>query len=223
MEQPTQNQFILNETALTVRVGSVSIFTSVVLVFLFFPGITPLVPIVSFFIMVFVILFAANIRVYADRAMRTLTVEKKRIIGSTVAVYAYDDIVYILRNTSVSVISNGQQQKRIEYSLALKGKTSSLQVGGYIPIPLAIPVSGFTMFSSLGRDMQKFTHAKSLANFIGVPLYEHGGENDTLVNTIEAAPQVIKTIQNLPAILAEAKRQNDEAAREILGDKYPKK
>lgn len=223
METVNTNQFTLNETALMARGGCVAIFVSVVLLYLFYPGLPLLVPIASFVIMVIAILFTASIKVRADSVMRTLTIEKKRIIGSSVTTYVYDDIVYILRHTAVSVASNGQQQKIIKYSLALKGKTSSLDVGGYTPTPLAIPVSWFTIFSSLGREMQMFAHAKSLADFIGVPLYERGGENDTLINTVEMAPQLIKTAQNLPNIFAEAKRQNDEAAREILGDNYPKK
>ncbi len=94
---------------------------------------------------------------------------------------------------------------------------------GYVPTEVPIPVSSFTVFSKTALNIQKFARARSLADFVGVPLYEHGGPNDRLVNTVEILPGLVKTVQDLPDIFADAKKQNDEVAKEILGDKYPQK
>ncbi|MBI5798775.1 MAG: hypothetical protein HZB10_02490 [Candidatus Yonathbacteria bacterium] len=126
-----------------------------------------------------------------------------------------------------SVNQKGENTESIKYTLGLRGHTGTLSgyYRGYQPIQLPIPTSAFTMLNQTVGGIQKSTRARELANFIGVPLFVNGGPNDTLINTVEVAPGYIKDIQNISKnlldILAQAKKENEKAAREILGDKYP--
>lgn len=205
------------------RIAGVSIFLATVFIFFFFHNVPLLVPIISFGFMLIAIFLSADTSVTANRSLRTLTVVKKRILGSTNIVYSYDDIAFICQNITTSVNQKGESTENIKYTLGLRGKTGALPgyFRGYQPIPFPVPTSAFTMLNSTVRNVQELTRARALTDFIGVPFFVNGGQNDTLINTMETIPGYIEGIQKIPDALARAKKENDRVAREILGDKYP--
>lgn len=205
------------------RLASVSIFIVTLIFFFLFPNVSLFIPVISFGVMLLAIFFAAEISVTADRSLRTLTITKKRILGSTNIVYPYDDIAFICQNITTSVNQKGENTESINYTLGLNSQTGSLPsyYRGRKPIPFPIPTSAFTMLSRTARNIQELTRARVLSDFIVVPLYVNGGQNDTIVNTVETIPGYLEGIQKIPDVFAQAKKENDRIAREILGDKYP--
>lgn len=223
MESPiTSQQLGYTSPAWPARFAGTSIFIATLFIFFFFPNIPFFVPAITFVVMIPSILFSAETTVIADKTSRTLTVSKKRIMGSTDIVYSFDDIVFICQNITTSVNQKGENTENIKYTLGLRSKTGTLPgyYRGYQPILLPIPISIFAMFIQAMGGVQKLTRARELANFIGVQFYVNGGQNDTLINTMEDAPRYFEAIKNIPDALAEAKKENDRVAREILGDKY---
>lgn len=205
------------------RVGGVGIFLGSLLILVLAPNVPLYVPVVTFIVMIFAILFASETTVTADQTVRTLSVAKKRILGSTSIVYPFDDIAFILQNITTAVNQKGESTENIKYTIGLRSKTGTLPgyYRGYQPIQLPLPVSALSMFSNTVGSIQGLTRARELANFIGVPLYVNGGPNDSLANTIEVAPRYIENLKNIPEAFAQAKKENERVAREILGDKYP--
>lgn len=209
------------------RVAGISIFLGSLLILVLFPNVPWFVPAITFLMMIIAFLFSAETTMIADKTSKTLTVSKKRILGSSNIVYPFDDIAFICQNITTSANQKGENTESIRYTLGLRSHTGTLPgyYRGYQPIQLPIPTSAFTMFSSTIRNVQELARVRELTNFVGVPFFVNGGPNDTLVNTVEVTPGYIKEIQNLsanlPEILAQAKIENEKAAREILGDKYP--
>lgn len=225
MESPTASPVLkYTSPAWPARLAGVSIFTVTLLVFFFFPNVPLFVPIISFGVMLLAIFFSAEISVTADRSSRTLTIIKKRILGSTNIIYPYDDIAFICQNITTSVNQKGENTESINYTLGLNSQTGSLSsyYRGRKPIPFPIPTSAFTILNKTVRDAQELTRARVLTDFIGVPLYVKGGSNDSLVNTVETIPEYIKGIQKIPDVFAQAKKENDRVAQEILDGKYPR-
>lgn len=206
------------------RLAGVSIFVATLFVFFFFPNVPIFFPLISFGFMLVAVFFAAETSVIADRSSRTLTVVKKRIFGSTNIIYPYDDIAFLCQNIIASTNQKGETLENINYTIGLNSKTGSLPgyYRGRQPIRFPIPISAFTMLNRTIRNVQEFTRARELSSFIGVPLFVNGGPNDTFVNTAETIPGYIEGLQKIPDALAQAKKENDRVAREILGDKYPR-
>lgn len=207
------------------RVAGVGIFLGSLLILVLFPNVPLFVPAITFVMMIVAFLFSAETTMTADRTSRTLTVTKKRIMGSSNIVYPFDDIAIICQNITKSVNQKGENTESVNYTLGLRSKTGTLPgyYHGYQPISLPIPVSTFSMVSQTVGGIQKLTRARELANFIGVQFYINGGQNDTLINTIEDAPRYFEAIKNIniSETFAQAKKENERVAREILGDKYP--
>lgn len=206
------------------RFSGVSIFVATLIIHFFFPNVPLFVPIISFSFMILAVFLAAETTVTADKTPRTLTVIKKRIFGSTGSLYSFDDIVYLNQKITTTSGQNGETSEKSAYSLALKSQPgSALYERGRIPNPITIPTSPLTMFSSTARNIQEFTRAKELANFIGVQLYINGGQNDAIVNTMENIPGYLSVIKNIPDIVAQAKIENDKAAKEIMQERVSNK
>ena len=219
MEQVVQNELSFVGSAWPARIGGICIFIVTLVIYFLSSQVKIFIPLIAGVFMILAILFAADVRVVADKTKQILSIGKKRILNSTYTSYPFSDIIYLQRNTSFSTNTNNKQEKRIKYTIALKGQTSARERGGYLLIPFSIPSGWYTMFSSSLREVQEFTNARVLANFIGVPLYEKGGENDMLANVVAAAPQVLNKLKDLPGIFAKVKEENDKKAQEILGNK----
>lgn len=223
--EPQITSPLLNYTspAWPARFAGISIFIATLFIFFVFPNVPIFVPVISFVFMLVAIFLSAETSVTADRTLRTLTVIKKRILGSINIVYPYDDIAFICQNIATSVNQNGENTENIKYTLGLNNKTGSLPgyYRGRQPIPLPVPTSAFTMLNGTVRNVQELTRARALSDFIGVPFFVNGGQNDSIVNAVEVAPAYIEGIKKLPDVFAEAKKENERVAREILGDKYP--
>ena len=204
------------------RFGGVSIFIAVLIVFLFSPSVPVYVPAISFGVMLISIFLSAETLIIADGSLETLTVAKKRILGSTNIVYPYNDIAFLCQNISTSVNQKGETIENVKYTLGLNSQTGTLPgyYRGRKPIHLPIPTSTFTILNTTLRNVQELTRAHALADFIGVPFFVNGGQNDSLVNTVETIPGYLEDIQKLPDSFAQAKKENERIAREILGDKY---
>lgn len=221
--QPISSLLKYVSPAWPARFAGVSIFVGTLLVSFFLPNVPWFVPAISFGFMIVAIFFAAETSVVADQTTRTLTVTKKRILGSTNIVYPFDDIAFICQNITSSVNQKGENTESIKYTLGLRSHTGTLPgyYRGYQPIPFPVPTSAFTMLNSTVRNIQELTRVRTLTAFLGVPFFVNGGPNDSLVNAVEVAPRYIEEIQKIPDVLAQAKIENEKAAREILGDKYP--
>lgn len=222
MESPITSPVLkYTSQAWPARLAGVSIFVSALFVFFFFPNVPLFIPIISFVVMLLAVFFAAEISVTADRSLRALTIIKKRIIGSTNITYSFDDIVYFNQNITTSIGEKGERNNKSTYSIALNTQPgSTFYERGRIPNPITIPTSTFAILNKTVRDAQEFTRARALADFIGVPLYVKGGPNDSLANAVETIPGYIEGIQKIPDVFAQAKKENDRVAREILGDKH---
>lgn len=222
--QPTSSILKYVSPAWPAQLAGVSIFVGTLLVFFVFPNVPLFVPVISFVFMFVAVFFAAETSVTADGTTRTLTVVKKRILGSSNIVYPFDDIAMICQNITKSVNQKGENTESINYTLGLRSKTGTLPgyYHGYQPISLPVPVGAFTMLSQTVGGIQKLTRARELANFIGVQFYVNGGQNDTLINAMEDAPKYFEAIKNIniSETFAQAKKENDRVAGEILGDKY---
>lgn len=205
------------------RLGGISIFICVLLVFSFSTNVSFVFPLVSFLFMLVGIFFSAEISVLADRSSRLLIVTKRRIIGSTNISYQFDDIAFLCQNITTSTNQKGEKYEKTKYTLGLNSQTGTFSgyYRGRKPVPLPIPTSVLTIFSGTMRNIQEYTRARAISEFIGVPLYVNGGLNDSIVNTAEVIPEYIKDIQSLPDVFAQAKKENERVAREVLGDKYP--
>ena len=205
------------------QLASVTIFVGVMSIFLFAENVPVLIPAISFGFMLLVVFVSADTTVIADKSSRSLTVIKKRILGSTNTAYVFDDIAFLCQNITTSTNQKGESYEKTTYTLGLNSQTGTFQgyYRGRKPISLPIPTSIFTILNKTLRSVQEFTRARELAKFIGVPLFVNGGSNDTLVNTAEVIPGYLEGIQHIPEALAQGNKESEKAAREILGDKYP--
>ncbi|MBI5798776.1 MAG: hypothetical protein HZB10_02495 [Candidatus Yonathbacteria bacterium] len=77
------------------RFAGVSIFIATLFIFFFFPNVPWFIPVISLGFMLVAVIFSAETSVVADRSSQTLTVTKKRILGSTNISYPFDDIAFI--------------------------------------------------------------------------------------------------------------------------------
>jgi hypothetical protein len=201
------------------RLGGAVIFISTLGVFIFFPIIPVFVPIISFALMLIAVFLSAKVTITADPISRTLTILKKRIIGTSHIAYRYDDIVCLRQNISTTTDGKGISHEKHEYTIAIKGDTSTRYEGGYRPIPITIPTSAFATLSTTVKHMQLYTRARAIADAVGVPLYAKGSANDDLVRLKENLPGYVDALGKLPDALKEAKKENDRVASEILGDR----
>lgn len=209
------------------RLGGASIFMCTMGVFFYFPNIPLFVPVISFVFMLIAVLFAADETLTADNSLRTLTLIKKRIFGSSQVVYPYVDICFLCQVITTSVNQKGESIKSNGYAIGLNSQTTTMQPNyqGRRLIPITIPKSSFSVVSVFAGSAIEFTRAKLLADFIGVPLYIQGGEHDTLTNIQEDIPKYIEEVQKLPEtitqikdVMAQAKIENDKVAQEILNN-----
>lgn len=226
MESPTtSSQLKYTSPAWPVRLGGAAIFVSVLFIFIISANVPFYVPFISFVFMLLAVFLSADTSVTADKSSRLLTVRKKRILGSSNIVYPFDDIAFLCQNITTSINQKGEKYEKTNYTLGLNSQTGTLPgyYKGRKPVPLPVPTSVFTIFSGAIRNVQEYTHAKTIAEFIGVPLFVNGGSNDAFVNTAEVIPGYLKDMQSLPDAFAQAKKENERVAREILGDKYPGK
>lgn len=164
------------------------------------------------------VLFSADITVTADKSARTLVVTKKRILMGSVTSYSIDDIVSITRRTVRRKDTQGKEVANTEFTLALKSKTSPTSAGGYLPVRLPIPTSGFTLLNSMLHDVQELERAGQLAAFLGVPLYERGGPNDMLVNAGQMAATFARNAQAKSDGSVGANGPEDELAAQEAGE-----
>ncbi len=210
------------------RVGGISIFICTVGVYFYFSNVPMFVLGITFVFMLIAIFFAADVQVVADGSLRTLTVTKKRIFGSSQVVYLYDDICFLCQVISTSVNQKGEAVKSNSYAIGLNSQTTTMQPNyrGRRLITITIPKSSFSVMSVFAGNTQEFVRARTLADFIGVPMYIQGSENDTLTNFAEDTPRYLNEIQKLPEtmsqvkdVMAQAKEENDRVAREILSNK----
>lgn len=223
--EPQVTSLVLEYTspAWPARLTGVSIFVAVLIIFFSSTNFPLFVLLIVFAFMIVAVFLSADTSVTADRSLKTLTITKKRVIGSTSISYPFDDIAFLLQNISNSTNQKGETVENIKFTIGLNSQTGSLPgyYQGRRPIPFPVPVNPLTMFIKTARNIQEFARAQEFASFIGVPLYINGGQNDTFVNVAQDIPRYIEGIQKLPDVFAEAKKENDRVAREILGDKYP--
>ena len=217
---PTSPTLTFTSPAWPVRLSGISIFLVVILIYFFNTNVPIAIPAIVFCFMLVAIFFSSDTSVIADSTVKTLTVIKKRIIGSSNLVYPYDDIIFLCQAISESTNAQGVKSENSSFYITLKSQpTSTMYYQGRKPIPLPIPTSSFTALSQTARNFQEIAHARSLANFIGIPFYVQGSAHDTLVNTAEDIPGYINDLGKIPDALAKAKEENDRAAKEILGNK----
>ncbi len=226
-QQPTTPSLTFISSPWLARLSGVSIFFGVLFVYFYFPNVPAYVLVISFCFMVVALLFAAEVLLVADNSLRTLTITKKRIFGSSQVTYLYDDIVFLCQSTSTSIDQNGQKVEAHSYSIGLNSQTTTIQPNyrGRRLVPITIPVSAFTSMSAYARGLQEYARARMLADFIKVPLYIQGSDHDTLANIVEDTPGYIEEIRKLPETIAQvkdamaaAKEDNDRTAQEILRD-----
>jgi len=221
--QPTSSVLKFVSPAWPARLGGLGIFLGSLVILVLTPSVSPLIPAITFVVMILSVIFASETTVIADSTTRTLTVSKKRMVASSNVGYPFDDIAFVCQNITTSVNQKGEGTQSIKYTLGLNSQTGTLP--GYFqgrkPIPLPIPGSTFTVMSSFVGGAQKLVRARELANFMGVQFYVNGGQNDTLANTLEDAPKYFEAIKNIPDALAVAKKENEAVARKVLGNKYP--
>ncbi len=217
---PTSSTLTFISPAWPVRLTGASVFLITLFIFLTGKTVPVAIPLIVFCFMLVALFLSSNTSVSADSIARTLTVTKKRIVGSTCVVYPYADIVFIYQTITSSVNTQGVESKNSSFYITLKSEqTSSMYYQGRKPIPLPIPTNSFTALNQTVRSFQELARARELANFIGVSFYVQGSEHDTLINTAEDLPYMAESIGKIPEALKQAKEENDRVAQEILNSK----